>query len=77
MVAPTKKAPGIARFLEIVAKELYGRSRVESIQKDICVACGKAATEFSTDESQKEYAISGLCQECQRSHFDKHQQEEL
>lgn len=39
------------------------------IKARICVKCGSKATEFEDDISQKEFSISGLCQECQNEIF--------
>ena len=35
-----------------------------TVKSDVCVSCGKAATEFTDELSRRDYAISGLCQKC-------------
>ena len=67
MAIPIGKMPGIKRPLENLVKGMY--TRQDSIRKDICVACGGVATKFNDEISQKEYTISGLCQECQDEVF--------
>lgn len=66
---PTPKSKEISDFLE----DTYGRST--AINSDKCIrppmGCGKHITEFRDEVSRKEYAISGLCQECQDKIFGK------
>jgi uncharacterized CHY-type Zn-finger protein len=40
-----------------------------SQKQKICVACRKQITGFRDTLSEKEYTISGLCQECQDEVF--------
>lgn len=65
MTDPTYKAPMIRHMLEVQSITAFGRSAVKSIEQDICVRCGKPAKEFKDEVSKKEYAITGMCQECQ------------
>ena len=69
MAIPIGKMPEAKRLLENITRGTFGRSRQDSIRKDICVACGGVATKFNDEISQKEYTISGLCQECQDGVF--------
>jgi hypothetical protein len=64
MAEPSKKSEEITQFLQKTF------NRTESIKSDICVSCGKQATQFRNDLSKREYTISGLCQSCQDSVFD-------
>ena len=41
----------------------------DAIKTNLCVFCGKQATEFRNELSQEEFQISGLCQECQDKVF--------
>lgn len=66
---PSPKSPEMTEFLDQLSQARFGRSRTESIRNNICVDCGKAATEFTNDISRKEYTISGLCQKCQDEIF--------
>jgi hypothetical protein len=52
-------------FKETVALAMFGRSRRDSMKTGKCVSCGKSAVTFADELSAREYAISGLCQECQ------------
>ena len=64
---PSKKSSGLNEFLENFA------GRTSSIMEDKClsppIGCGKPIGKFRDALSQKEYRISGLCQECQDSVF--------
>ncbi len=63
------KSPEMEKFLNELSLSLFGRSRSVAKAGKGCVSCGKPATKFKDDRSQKEYTISGLCQECQDSIF--------
>jgi len=63
------KSPAMRESLENISKALFGTSREESIGADTCVICGHEATEFDGELSRKEFAISGMCQECQDDVF--------
>ncbi len=39
--------------------------------KSYCVICGKEITGFRDIQSEREYRISGLCQECQDKIWQK------
>lgn len=54
---------------ESMSRNLFGRSRTQSIASGICVACGGDALKFTDKLSEREYLISGLCQKCQDSFF--------
>ena len=43
----------------------------KNISKNICNSCGKKVTGFRNKISEKEYRISGFCQDCQDSFFGK------
>ena len=60
---PTEKHPAIEAVLD--AQLPAGVSRRESIEANRCVSCREAVTGFRDAESEREYAISGLCQPCQ------------
>lgn len=64
MAKPTDKSPALEEFLEAI----FGRS--SAIKNDYCVSCGKVANEFTDALSEKEFTISGLCQECQDKIFN-------
>lgn len=64
---PSEKSPEIEELLE----DMSGRTA--SIKGGTCLAapigCSKEITGFKDALSQKEYSISGLCQECQDKVF--------
>jgi len=66
---PTKKAQGITDFLN----NILGDNRETAISLGFCIkppiGCGKPAIEFRNEISKKEFAISGLCQQCQDKVF--------
>lgn len=68
---PSEKSPAMSAFLDRQTQAMFGRPRIESIRSDLCVMCGQPAIQFSNTLSQKEYTISGMCQECQDSVFGK------
>jgi len=70
MATPSYKAKGIETMLDESAKQMFGRTRTESIRDDVCVMCGKDAKEFDTDDSRLEYSISGMCQKCQNDVYN-------
>lgn len=63
MTTPSDKSPQITGFLEA----LFGRTT--AIESDTCIpapiGCGGDASTFRDELSEKEYTISGLCQDCQ------------
>lgn len=62
---PTFKSPDINQHLS----DIMGRDREQTIRQNLCMKCGGPATEFRDPLSEKEYAISGLCQNCQDTEF--------
>ena len=52
-----------------MARDLFGRTRTDAFDARICVMCGESATEFDDPLSEREYAISGMCQVCQDQLF--------
>ena len=61
----TFKHQGIEQMLT----NLTGVSRVGAVAEASCVTCKGEANTFRDSLSQKEYAISGMCQPCQDSVF--------
>ena len=62
---PEEKSPEIESFLSSV----FGVDRKQSILNNVCVSCGEPAAEFRNALIRHEYAISGLCEQCQDSVF--------
>ena len=67
MAKPTKKNEEIENFIDQFTPNSKGRRG--SITQNVCVWCGKPATEFRDKLSAKEYTISGFCQDCQDKTF--------
>ena len=61
MAKPDEKAPQIDKFLGA----LRGKNRKETIEQNKCMTCDGDAIKFRDELSEREYAISGMCQECQ------------
>lgn len=64
-----KREKEIQNFIDDLATKMWGKSQSECIEQGICVCCHKRVDEFKDAVSQKEYYISGLCQECQDETF--------
>ena len=47
-----------------IVKKLFPEA-LEKIENKICPTCNKKITGFKDRLSEKEYKISGMCQECQ------------
>lgn len=64
---PSKKSAGIENFLE----QNFGRTT--AINENKCIpkpiGCGNVVGSFRDKLSEKEYTISGLCQNCQDKIF--------
>jgi hypothetical protein len=67
MPEPTKKSESVDRVL----KHIWGKDRVETIRAGHCMMCNNEfiSENFRDELSEKEYTISGLCQECQDEIF--------
>lgn len=66
---PSEKSPEIENLLE----KFTGRTT--SIKSDHCIkpplGCGKPIKGFRNSISEKEFGISGMCQDCQDEFFGK------
>ena len=59
----------LKEFQDAYAKQMFGRTKDEATAQNICTACGKEITGFRDVLSEKEYGISGFCQQCQDEVF--------
>lgn len=70
-IYPSQKSEEIEDFI----KSLTGEDRRERILRQECAAppigCGKPFLGFKDKLSEREASISGLCQECQDSIFER------
>ena len=55
---------------EDIIKSIFGNDISERISNNRCPLCNKEITGFRDKLSEKEYKISGLCQECQDKIFN-------
>lgn len=53
-----------------IIKSIFGNNISERISNNRCLLCNKEITGFRDSLSEKEYKISGLCQECQDKIFN-------
>ena len=67
MIEPTKKSEGV----ENVLTKLAGGDRREAIKNGVCLFCNASVTpeSFTDAISNREYAISAMCQACQDKTF--------
>ena len=61
----TKKSPAIDNVLTSIC----GISRQDAEKQSICTLCKLRIVGFSDALSEKEYQISGMCQDCQDKIF--------
>ena len=61
----TIKNPSIDKVLT----QLMGKNRLDTVRENLCMTCDGYAIEFKDKISEKEYTISGMCQDCQDSVF--------
>lgn len=55
-----------------LAKELYGISREDALERRICIDCKQPALSRCTSTlGRKEYRISGLCEVCYDKMFER------
>jgi hypothetical protein len=60
-IHPTKKSAAIDDLLTA----LMGRSRPQTIRSGGCMLCSDPNTNFRDALSERDYAITGMCQDCQ------------
>jgi len=77
MATPAVKAPAI----ENTMIRMFGFDRRDYIKRNKCVpapiGCGGDAVEFDSVSSEKEYTLSGMCQECQNKFFGENEDESV
>ena len=66
---PVEKSSEMVKVLDTISLSMFGKSRSEAIRQNICVNCGGEADRFVDIKSKREFALSGLCQNCQDSIF--------
>jgi hypothetical protein len=65
-IEKAEKSPVIESMLEGFSK-LLGNPRSVAFKLQTCVTCNGPAKDFDSATSEKEYTISGMCQDCQDS----------
>lgn len=71
-IVATKKAPAIDKLITAVT----GKDRTETIINKECMLCENKNLRFANELSRREYAISGMCQECQDKAFGTEKMQE-
>lgn len=66
------KSKAIEEVLDEVSFSITGKPR----SPGMCPTCGEPVTGFRDELSKKEFEISGMCQGCQSSIFDEHDEED-
>jgi hypothetical protein len=65
-----KKAKNIRRLLDSMSSDQpFFNRRSKAIPANLCVFCETPNTNFRDQLSQREYRISGMCQNCQDNYF--------
>ena len=67
MADPNWKASGIDSFIE----SALGKNRISTVKDSKCMTCDNEDVKFDDmpEADKKEYRISGMCSDCQRSIF--------
>ncbi len=65
-----QRNPNLQNFLDNFQTKTFGITTEQAQAKGVCPVCGKPITGFKDEISQKEYAITGYCQDCQDEVFD-------
>lgn len=63
------KSQEMKNFLDGFTRDAFGMSRSEAIKNGVCVVCQTVADNFRDDVSEREFKISGMCQNCQDDVF--------
>jgi len=66
-----RKSKTIQVYVDKLSKNLFGEGLSQSLRDRTCVNCGKKILGFRDKLSEREYEISGFCQECQDEIFGK------
>lgn len=64
-------------FKDSLSKSAFGITKQQAIRQGICISCRRKdpLSHCKTDAGQKEYYISGMCEECFDSMFSKDEKE--
>lgn len=58
-------ASAMDEFKDMMAKNVFGITKTDAIEKNICVNCKQDwEPKTHTELGRREYRISGLCEEC-------------
>ena len=63
------KSKQITAFLDTFGENNFGETRTHAITQGFCLTCGQPAVEFRDDLSEREFQISGMCQDCQDNFY--------
>lgn len=70
-----ERSEEMQRDVDSLSKSMFGMTVAEARAQGICVVCKSPAVSFRDALSEKEYGISGMCQRCQDSVFEKAEHE--
>lgn len=59
----------IKHTVDELSEKIFGKSFSDCRKENICVSCHKNVGDFRDSLSEREFNISGLCQECQDEIF--------
>ncbi|MEM3192824.1 MAG: hypothetical protein QW292_12240 [Candidatus Parvarchaeota archaeon] len=60
----------VGRIRRKMMERIVDKKTLEEREKaGVCRFCGKSITKFRDEASEREYRLSGLCQECQDKMF--------
>lgn len=66
------QTPEMKKKTDQAAANLFGRTRTEAFEQEICVKCGTSVAApyaFLDAASAREYLITGFCQQCQDTFY--------
>jgi endogenous inhibitor of DNA gyrase (YacG/DUF329 family) len=65
------KTMQMEKALDEISEKLFDRSRSLSMFNLECPTCGQPISKFRDELSEREFRISGMCQECQDEVFSE------
>ena len=63
------KTPEMKQAINTLTSHWFGKSTEQAMFDKTCTTCNSPITKFKDVLSEKEYSISGMCQECQDNVF--------
>jgi len=60
------------KLIDDAAKALFGKTHTEAVADGKCIDCGTTDLVFRDEQSEDEFALTRLCQECQNEIFGEY-----